>query len=354
VAIVMSYDLETGEIPIRGYRARLSTGGSLRYRDMEFCHDGRQAPAFRRSGRAINVVRNESLVDVLLRMDQECWQRRADTESLPMIPRLPRILFGFAPQEQPEFEVTPALKRLAASRVRIPVSRLETNPPVLVDRLLRETWESLLQSPGSPDNPTDLLLIDAEFCSRAHRALRVFEDFSRLVGCYTWNPARAIETLRLDNPAPRLLASCGIDPESDFEQTIPPEVIDRLEGLMRAELGEHAGRFSQEDLLDGLTRPFEALLALCEVLSAARAKLQPFWSECTTDADLRQALRSPREGLRASGACRIQVLQTRPVPEPFYFSAADLERRAEIDWRVHQPVPVESSAEPSTQLQLCS
>jgi hypothetical protein len=224
---------------------------------------------------------------------------------------------------------------------------------MLVERLFEQTWENVLQPPDSSGNPTDLLLLDAEFCTQAHRALRIFEDFRQLVGTHTWNPGRSVQVFRIDNPAPAVLASCGIDPASDFERQIPTEVINRLENLMRAELGEHAVRFSQEDLLDGLTAPFEPLVACCGALTAARAKLQPFWSECTTDADLRQALRSPRKGLRASGACRIQVLRTRPVPEPLHFSPAELEHRAEIDWRVEQSLQGELSSDTSTQLQLC-
>jgi hypothetical protein len=357
VAIVLSYDTDGHEIPIRGYRARLGTDGRVRYGlngDREFCHDGGLRPAFNAAGRAINVRRNESLADLFLRMDDACWQRRAEFESLLAIPRLPRIMLGFAPQQPPEFEVTDGLKRLAARRLDISPARLASNPPMLVERLLEQTWEGVLQPPGSPGNLTDLLLLDAEYCSQAHRALRIFEDFRQLIGAYTWNPARAVEVFRMDNPAPAALASCGIDPTADFEQAIPSEVVDQLEGLMRTAVGEHAARFSQEDLLDAVISPFKPLAAASEALSAARVKLQPYWSECTTDADLRQALRSPKDGLRASGACRIQVLRTRSVPEPFSFSAADLERRAEIDWRVHQPLPVESSAESFTQLQLCS
>lgn len=355
VMIVLSYDQEGQDGPIRGYRARMLTDGGVQYGvngNREFCHNGRLLPAFHPTGPALNV-RNESLVDLLLRMDAACFQRRAEDGSLPAIPRLPRVMLGFAPQEPPAFEVSEGLKGAAARRLGISLRRLESNPPVLVQRLLEQTWESVLERPGSPGNPTGLLLVDAEFCTQAHRALRVFEDFRQLVGCYTWNPARAVEVYRTANPAAAILVSHGIDPASNFEQTIPHELIDRLEGLMRAEVGEHAVRFSQEDLLDGLTTPFEPLVACCEALGAARAKLQPFWSETTTDRDLRQALRAPKEGLRASGACRIQVLRTRPIPEPLHFTDVDLARRAEVDWRTDHSALAETPAEPSTQLQLC-
>jgi hypothetical protein len=335
VAIVVEYRGET--MPVHGYSSSIAPDGHLSYRqrDLRFVYDGRLRASFGNADGRLNAYANPSLTTLVLDIDRCCDRSNQEMRFAPSLPILPRIQLGFASDRLPEFEVTSALWQLAARNAAVPLERLDSNPSALVERLLEDAWASVLIAPRTPGNPTDLVLVDAEYCTQTGRALRVFEDFSRMVGCMTWNPARAVNVLKVTNPALAVLERHGIDPANGFEEAIPDERIVRLELEMRNALGELAAEFSQEDIFDGLVRPSEALLACTQAVSAMRLKLSPVWSECATDSDLRNAARDPSAGLVASGACRFQVRQR--VSQELRFTSEQLQRRADVDWRVAVP-----------------
>jgi hypothetical protein len=339
VTVVVTYENGGAELSISGYRARLGTHGLTSYGrdgDREFCHDGRQPLNGRGLPSRLSAKYNPTLVELLLRADVACWQSRGNQRKLPATPQMPRILLGFSPQQPPEFEITPALRLLAARKAGIRLQKLDSNPELLVDRLLQDTWEEQLSFPGSAGNPTDLLLVDADICTQAHRALRAFEDFRRLIGANTWNPSRAVDILRAPNPAGVVLERYSIDPSVGFDQPIPFEVVDQMENEMRHALGDLAPQFSQEDLLDGLTESFQQVIACTCAIGAMRSMLTPYWSECSTDADLRMAARDRDAALHASGVARVQILHRCSPDQPLQYGPDELQRRMEIDWK---PVP---------------
>ena len=327
VAVLLSYEEDGARAVLSGLRGRLQGDGYVAYgsdgeRQFQYDLDRDRHPS---------VVRNPSLAELHLQLDAACERRANDW--LPFMPRLPRILLGFAAGELPAYEVTPALRRAAAQRIGLTPARLAANPELLVDRLLRQTWESLVIPPSDPANPTGMTLIEAEFCTKAQHSLRAFEDFRGLVGVRTWNPARGVNIYSVPNPTPAILARHGFEPGSGWEQTADAEQVAVLVAELRAALGEEAHRYEEEDLFDALIEPGVPLTAVSEVLPRMRKRLGSYWSECTTDDDLRVAVRRPDDALFASGACRIQTLRRRATAEPLYFTQEDFGRRLEFDGR---------------------
>lgn len=268
---------------------------------------------------------------------------------LPTIPQLPRIWLGFGEAYLPEFEITPALKRLAARQAQISLEKLEANPPELSERLLRACWQEQLLTPGSRDNPTDFYLMDAELCTQTSKALRIYEDFRRLVGAYTYNPVRKVEIFRLPNPAGEIWERFGFDlAAGGFNQPFPDDVIEQMERAMRQSLGDAQQAFNTEDIFDALTEPTSPVMAISVALPQLRSQLDPFWNDCVSDSNLRHAARRPEDGLHASGACRIQVFRRDPAA-PIQFDATMLHRRMEVDWEpIHHPVEEAAASFPTT------
>lgn len=325
VAVVLGYG-ESGANPVlSGLRGRLQADGSVVYggdSEREFQYKGGGGPS---------VIRNPSLVDLQLQLDATCARKANDW--LPFLPRLPRIVLGFAPDQLPEYEITLALERLAAQKIGLKPERLAANPELLVERLLRQTWEKLFVAADDPKNSTGLVLLDAEYTTDARRSLRAFEDFRGLVGVKTWNPARGVTLHAVENPTPAILARHGLEPGSGWEQAADTEQVDALVAELRVALGEEARRYSEEDLFDALIAPTTPLTAASEVLPRLRKRLGTYWSDCMSDDDLRAAVRRPDEALFASGACRLQVLRRRATAEPLHFTAEDFGRRLELDAR---------------------
>jgi hypothetical protein len=172
--VVLSYEQcsanEQGlAMPIRGLRARANPDGSVVYGgqgDILFQYDGTQMPTTF-SGSAINIAHDSELVGLLLRLDKACKRQLARRRFLPDVPRLQKIWLGFAPDEVPSFEHSPALWRKAAEQLDVPIERLGENGDVLLDRLLRDVWQESMLQPGDSRNPTGKHLVDAELCTQA-------------------------------------------------------------------------------------------------------------------------------------------------------------------------------------------
>lgn len=331
VGVVLSYADDGSAMTVAGFRAQVRPNGDVGYgvnHQRDFQYDARRLT---RGGRRneLPILRNPSLGDLTLRMDAAC-ARRANVP-LPEIPVLPKIYLGFAPNDLPVYEATPGLKRVVAKQIGISLEQLEGNPPAIVEPLLRANWDALMNS-AAVDPATGLVLLDAEICSLNGRPLRAYEDFSALIGDWTWNPVRDIDLPRLPNPAYQILNQYGIDPKDGFEQPIPQVRLEAMVADFRAAVGEAAHAMDEEDVYDALVTPDEQLLASSAAVPLMRKRLTSYWSECSTDQDLRIAARRPHEPLFASGACRVQVLRQRVVREPLKFTGAELGRRIEADW----------------------
>jgi len=335
VAVVLTYGDEASAMNVSGYSGRVEADGRLTYGfrdDREFSHRADLTPGLSTYEGRMNVQRNPSLVEMVLRMDRICQQRN-DMQRLPTIPGLPRVLLAFAPDEPPEFEVTDALHQLAAVNLGVSLKKLDANPPYLVERLLWDTWHAELVGPDAVGNTTGYWLMDSEYCTQMTKVTRVFEDFRRLLGAPTWNPARVIEVFKLPNPAGQVLARHGIDPANGFDGPIPDGAVEQMAVEMRMAIGSDSIHFADEDLLDGLTQPDRPLAAMTLSLPRLRARLNPYWSECSTDQDLRNAAMEMDQPLWASGACGVQVLRRRAGVNPLVFSGEELNRRMDIDWQ---------------------
>lgn len=324
VGVALSYDEGGREIHLVGFRGEDDRNGRVRYGcdgRREFQYNARQ-PLLGHATDRLPSLGNPSLVDLAVRMDKACHRHPAGSKT----PQLPRILLGFAPHDLPEFEPSDALRRRAAQRLGIRLRKLNSNPPALVDRLLRQVWEELTLMPVDPDY--GLVLIDADVCPDSSRPLRVFEDFRELVGDWTWNPARGVLACEFSNPAAEILRRHRIDFQS--QDSISQEQVDSALAEMKVVVQGLAAAFDDEDLLDGLAMPDEPLLATTALLPLLRKRLTDFWSACVLDRDLRQAIRRPQEPLFAAGACRLQVFR-RSQTGGLRFSSEELERRCELD-----------------------
>jgi hypothetical protein len=328
-------------MPLRGFKAEPEPDGALTFgirSEALFLFNGAMRPTAKAFGVALNPHRNASITELMQRMDRCCFRNLAHKNFLPVIPHLPRVLLGFAPESPPAYEDTPALRRLAAEKLEIPIERLSSNSTVLLDRLLRDLWEQLLISPDAIGNTTGGLLVDAEFCTDMRGVLRFYEDFRHLLGMHVWNPARSLTPFQMQNPALQVLQDVGIDVRSDFSQAIDNDKLAAVELAMRQALGPAAGDFTTDEIYDAIVSPDSPVTAWAKSLCELRSNLNPGISECVSDEDLLRAARRPCDPLVASGACRIQVLQRRsPVDsEAFAFSGEDFARRIEADlWGTH-------------------
>jgi hypothetical protein len=322
ILVTLSYDPNPDRpgrfsMPFRGIRGQVNTDGTVCSGSdggCRFHYDAAISPKHGDSKGALTAFRQPALVDLALRMDRFCKRRLEGCHRPLLVPQLPRILLGFAPNQPPAFEDSPALRRLAACKLEIPLERLGSNGPVLLDRLLKDFWQRELILPDSPANATGNVLVDARLCTQTGKALGMYEDFSALVGLHVWNPVRGVQLLETQNPARDVLRAHGIDSTKNFDQVFPDELIARLETAMRMAIGATHHLLTRVEVLDGLTSPENPIVAYAASLPKLRRRLSSDLIECTTDDDLLRAARHPDGPLVASGACRVQVVSNHGLP----------------------------------------
>lgn len=319
-------------MPLRGFRGQAYRDGSVRYggeAGCSFCFEGSLSPRPNAKGQALSATRSPGLVD--LRLDQACKVRIRGGHSMGSIPQLPRILLGFAPDQPPEFEDSIVLRRKAARRLGITVEQLAMNDPVLQERLLRDVWERQLIAPHTGNNPTDVLLVDAELCTQGGSSLMIYEDFRGLVGVDVWNPARGMTFLTVENPAREILRRFDVDVSQNFNQQFPDGFVEKLELAMREAVGHMQVHFSLEEVLDAITNPHLPLVGYEASLLALRSKLSQHISACCTDEDLLWAARHTDQPLLASKAGKIQVLSKDDQEASFCMTQSGLGRRIKVE-----------------------
>ena len=156
---------------------------------------------------------------------------------------------------------------------------------MLLSRYLDDLWNRQIYYPGDPANCTGCLLISAEFCTQAHKALRVYEDFSALLGAPSWNPARKIAPHQIPNPARAVLGQFDIH---DLDQLITDDQLVELETALRQAIGSDVP-LTQEEVFDAIAYADAPIRAWSSVLPELRSLLEPAIAESVTDDDLRSA-----------------------------------------------------------------
>ncbi len=306
---------ERFEIPCVGLRGLDQPNGGVRYEPSQTClrvNLGLRPRAGGR-GRIIDPERNPSLLETALRIDKECQRAVAAGRRLPDVGTLPRVLLSFTESRLPPFRDTPALRHRAARQAGISVRKLMANGEVLMERLLRDTWEQSIICPTDPRNWTETYLVDAALCPTPQGFLRIYEDFGEILGVPVWNPVRGLKVERFANPASEVLVDVGLGNNPDFNQPIAGELIERMIAGMRCRLQDLSSVFTDEDLLDGITNPDLPLITWSQLRPKLRGRLSPFALECSTDDDLKTAAFHPEEPLLLRNACRVQVIQSSGV-----------------------------------------
>jgi len=314
----LQYDLEADSagksnlhIPVLGIKGRDLPTGDVRYDEHNSCVrvDLSRRPRAGSRGRVIDPDRNPSLLETALRIERACQRAAGQRRKLPNAVTFPRVLLGFTKVQLPVYQDTKGLRVLAAKRLGIPVQRLGSNGEILLDKLLRETWEQSILLPSDPRNWTGTYLVDSAICPHSQNFFRIYEDFSELLGEPAFNPARLVQFEQFANPANEVFREVRLGDNPDLNQRLADETITQMTGLMRKHLGDQVGNFSDEDILDGITEASLPLIAWSNLLPKLRAKLTVYANECCTDADLKQAARHPADALWVRNVCRVQVVR---------------------------------------------
>jgi len=300
-------------IPVLGIKGRDLPTGGVAYDEQAPCVrvDLSFRPREGARGCIIDPGRNPSLLETALRVDKACQRtiemgRRLQSNSI-----YPRVLLGFTKSRLPAFRNSAELRARAARQLGISIHRVGQNGDLLLDKLLRDTWEQSIIPPTDPRNWTETFLVDAALCPFAQGFLRIYEDFGELLGEAVFNPARTLEYEQFANPALAVFRELGLGDSPDFNQPFTDDLIGRMLDSIRSHLGASALLFTENDLLDGLTEPDLPLIPWESLIPKLRAQLSVHANECCTISDLKSAARRPSEALWLRYACRVQVCRSR-------------------------------------------
>ena len=306
VALSYGRDDETGRrnMPIVGLRGTAARDGAVTYGgagNTLFHHDVARRPSVRSHRKALNPQRNPSLTELARAWTERevgSWQ---DFVGFPAFRICLQIMLGFAASEPPSFEETPVLRELAAAELDVPVDQLGSNGPMLFEIAICGIF-GIVRSFIPEIRPTApaVCSVIAELCTQAHRALRIYEDFTHLLGAPSWNPGRRVGPMELPNPAKQILERFGVDLSNDFSQFISDQQLAEMEQAIRKTIGSQIP-LTTDEIYDALTNPELPLRSWSAVLPRLRAFLEPAIAECTTDDDLLHAARSPDQPLISSG-----------------------------------------------------
>jgi hypothetical protein len=262
-------------------------------------------------------------------MDRTCRRALGRLKWLPSIPQVPQVFLGFPVHEPPGFEDSEALRELAAAELNVSVEDLGRNGEALLQNYLEHLWSRQSLHADDPANSTGTHLVNAEFCSQAHKALRAYEDYSALLGAPSRNPARRLKPLELPNPAGSILQEFGIE---SLEQPISDQQLDAMVSAFRLAVGPEI-LLTEMEVYDAFANAHQPLRAWSPRLAELRSLLEPAVTESTTDDDLLQAAATPGDPLISSRGSKIQVLRRYTANDSvaLRFPQEDLGRRAALN-----------------------
>lgn len=302
---------------------------------------------------------NAEWVRVALEADRARVGAVEQNYRLDAVPTLPRVRVAFANTGCAAFVVTQALKEDMARHMGRTLSDVEAMEPEAFDIMAKAHWETLFTPPGVGNNTTGAYLIDHVYVANFSRAIRVYEDYSDLVGVNVHNVVSDISGSELINPAGlvapfnirEMLTSLQaiddvdihlgmVDPENQFEQEVmeglaaadgkvTKAAVEELEAkimsvipAMRRELGIIGKLFTDDELLNGacspdfplrvskgavarIADPADRLAVVREFIKLTK----PYLNDYVTDEDLSSAIEQPAAPLFASRMPRIQVMR---------------------------------------------
>jgi len=324
-------------MPVRGFRATAYNTGFVEYGGLTGCVfdlNASRRPYRGALGAVIDPVRNLSLLEVINRVDRSCQTALDQSRRLQRTPSLPRILLAFPPDRPPAYEDTPALRRLTALEMGCSEQRLGSTVRNCWTWYCADVWQSQQIPPDDPRNGTGALLVNADVCMQPAGVLKVYEDFSALLGVPTTNPARGVAPFQLPQSGCRNLGQVS----DRYEPGLCPADLGRVDRRIAA--GDAGGAWQCGAPVHGrgtpgrITKPHEPLNSWRQVLPKLRSRLSPFLAECSTDEDLLRETAHLDKPLVASGACRVQVIERRSDlgSDEWRYSPEDLGRRIEVNF----------------------
>jgi hypothetical protein len=304
-------------MPFRGYTADMRSDGTAVYggdRGVEFSYDLGARPVPNARGRVLDVNKHDGLILRGMTMDKAVDRVVAKPWELPIMPAFPGILAGFS--AIPEFCESPALLAMACKRLNCSPKELAKNP--LREQYLHTIFRDSALAPEHADNhtggylfPVDLLVGQDLGCCA------FYEDYRRLLGVTTWNPAREIHDLGRN-----ALKARGFD-RGHLAALNEPQ-LDGVFKKMREKLGAYAGAFTLEELQEALVEgqpprkadgtTLQIAIGGVEYLKLLRSYLTPDVAEQATDQDLLIAAADLNEPLVLSQVARPQVIQLQSLP----------------------------------------
>ncbi len=300
-------DLNT--LPFRGYTAEVR-GDGLYYggaRGCEFVLDLMIRPGVN-NGRSIHPERQGGLLQRGLTMMRYANNLRGSFVA-DAIATFPEVLAAVT--QQPQFEVTPALRRVAAMKLNTTEDKLDE--AIGVDQYLPQLFESLVRAPHSERNPTASWLIPAIFTTK-HNGI-FMEDFSDMLGVDTFNPVAM-----LLNPCRQICKEMNITYEQLLDVSTEgnrfEEYVRRYRDFLGAELHVHlnsedierAALTPDEPLTTAEGKTLQDILGPARFLESVRKNMAEDYRDLASQAELEAAVLSPEKALHVAGVCRPQAV----------------------------------------------
>lgn len=322
-------------LPFRGYTAEVR-GDGLYYggaRGCEFVLDLMIRPGVR-NARALNVPRQNDLLQRGLTMMKHANALRGSYTAEP-VPLFPEVLAAVT--SEPEFEVTPLLRRVAARRLNVAEDKLDE--AIAVDQYLPQLFGEFVRAPHSERNPTASWLIPAVFTTK-HNGI-FMEDFTDLLGVDTFNPVSM-----LLNPCRQVCKEMNITYDQLLDVSIEgnrfEEYVRRYRDFLGEELQAH---FSPEDVERAALTPdaplttdagqtLYAIVGHARFLEIARKNMADDYRDLATQAEIEAAILSPDKALRVAGVCRPQAVYL-PKAAGADFAAANNWQPQVLETAVH-------------------
>lgn len=297
-------------LPFRGYTADVR-GDGLHYggaRGCEFVLDLMVRPGVRHA-QSLDPNKQAGLLQRGLTMLRAANALKGSWLA-DAVPVFPEVLV--ASTTQPEFEATPAFRKVAAQKLGVEVEHLDE--AIGVEQYLPQLFESFVRAPRTEKNPTGSYLIPAIFTTK--RTGIFMEDFTDLLGVRTLNP-----TAMLLNPATQVMRemSTTIDELQDVERF--NVYVRRYRDFLGADIHAYftddeiaaATVNSDRPIVDADNRTIRDIIGHDRFLSAVRKNMVDDYRELVVDDELRAGIENPQEAILLTGVCKPQTIYLQDV-----------------------------------------